>query len=199
MRAFWGEVCWTTIIRAHALRMLLLGVLCLHPRLPSLCWGLGCSARILSEVCWTTIIRAHALRMLVSEGVCLHHRLPSLFWGLGVCACVLPACFCGSCNLVAERRGHRIELRLCIPAACACAAALRVRSVALGIRRPCRVQPCRGKGWTGGRFATDWLRPEMLPKHARVPEPSSLLIVEAIFAIACVYEKQALHRRLSLQ
>ena len=77
----------------------------------------------LGEVCWTTIMRSHALRMLVSEGLCLHHRLPSLCWGLGVCACVLggirgiPACFCGLRYLIAQQRGHAIELLLRIPVA----------------------------------------------------------------------------------
>ena len=48
LRAFWREVGCATIIHTHALRMLLSEGVCLHHRLPSLCWGLGCSARILA-------------------------------------------------------------------------------------------------------------------------------------------------------
>ena len=48
MPAFWREVGCATIIHMHALRMLLSEGVCLHHRLPSLCWGLGGSARILA-------------------------------------------------------------------------------------------------------------------------------------------------------
>ena len=82
-----------------------------------------------------TVSLAQSVQVQIASQKAMHLFLS--FW------CVNQALiFCGLRNFVAQQRGHCIQLLLRIAMGQACAAALRVRSMALGIRRACGVPLC---------------------------------------------------------
>ena len=79
------------------------------------------------------------------------------------------ACFCGLRDFIAKKRRHSVQLLLRIAVTCGNVAALRVRMMALRVRRPCGMPLCQRQRCTRVCFAAHRLRFEVVPEQKAVP------------------------------
>ena len=109
------------------------------------------------------------------------------------------ACFCRLRDFVAEKRRHSVQLLLRVAVTCANVAALRVRRMALRVRRPHRVPLCQRQRCTWVCFAAHRLRFEVVPKQKAVPQSCGLPVRVPVLTIARINVTQTLHQRLVFQ